>query len=60
MKDDELCFPKGFCYVNEVTFKDLFEKNKEWVDFTMTDMKDPKGLFLKWQEYCIRKQKQHG
>ena len=58
MENDNLCFPKGFCDIGEIQFKDLFEKKKEWVDFTITDMKNPKGLFKKWQDYCKMKTKQ--
>ena len=59
MLDDELFFPKGYCDIGEISFKELFEAKKEWVDFTLTDMKEPKGLFLKWQQYCLRKTKEN-
>ena len=30
---------------------------KEWVDFTLTDMKEPSGIFEVWQKYCLSKNK---
>jgi hypothetical protein len=37
----------------------VFTNRKEFVDFTLTDMKKPTGLFLVWKEYCQEKGKRH-
>ena len=53
--DDLLTFPENFMCIGLKTFKFVFEHRKEWVDFTLTDMENPKGLFLKWKQYCQHK-----
>ena len=34
------------------TFSWTINNRSEWVDFTVTEMRNPTGLFLKWKEYC--------
>jgi len=55
MENDDLFFPKGFCDIGEISFKDLYDRKKEWVDFTLTEMKSPKGMFKTWQDYCKKR-----
>ena len=31
-----------------------FQNKKEWVDFTVTEMKSPTGIFKDWQETCFK------
>ena len=57
MDDDGLIFPKGFMDISERKFLWIFQNKKEFVDFTLTDMKKPTKLFLKWKNYCLRKSK---
>ena len=37
------------------TFGWTWENKKEWVDFTLTDMTKPTGIFEVWQKYCFSK-----
>ena len=56
--DDLLKFPEGFCDIGGMTFSEIYAKKKEFVDFTLTEMKNTSGLFKMWKNYC--KQKQNG
>ena len=37
------------------SFLEVFNTKKEWVDFTMTEMKDAQGIFKVWRDYCSKK-----
>ena len=45
-------FPEGFMCVSNKTFEWVFENRKEFVDFSITEMENPTGLFKKWVNYC--------
>ena len=45
-------FPEGFCDIGGMTFEEVFQLKKEFVQFTLTQMKNAKGLFKLWQDYC--------
>ena len=51
---DTTVFPMIFG-LNGKTFQWVYENKKDWVNFTLTEMKKPLGLFKVWQEYCKRK-----
>ena len=50
-------FPDIFPDVGGKTFLYAFENRKEWVDFTLTEMKNPTQFFKVWKLYCQRKSK---
>ena len=53
----ETQWPKGFMDIGEKTFAWVYENRKEFVDFTLTDMTKPRGIFEVWQNYCLSKTK---
>jgi hypothetical protein len=53
----ETQWPKGFMDIGEKTFAWVYENRKEFVDFTLTDMTKPSGIFAVWQNYCLSKNK---
>ena len=53
---DSTVFPMIFGLAGK-TFLWVYENKTEWVDFTLTEMKNPQGLFKVWQEYCVKKSK---
>ena len=34
------------------TFSWTYEHKTEWVDFTLTEMQKPTGVFKQWKDYC--------
>lgn len=50
-------FPENFMCIGCKTFEWVFENRKEFVEFTVNEMNEPKGLFLKWQKYCKARRK---
>ena len=53
----ELIWPEDFVD-KEMCGKSFYwaYKNKtEFVDFTVTEMKKPTGLFKQWQDYCFHR-----
>ncbi len=45
-------FPENFMCIGCKTFEWVFMNRPEFVDFTVNEMDEPTGLFLKWQKYC--------
>lgn len=45
-------WPEGFMDIGGQTFAVVYKKKKEFVDFTLTEMDNPTGLFEKWKNYC--------
>ena len=39
------------------TFQWVYTNKKEFVDFTLTEMGSPTGMFKVWKEYCQKKNK---
>ena len=37
------------------SFLEVFNTKKEWVNFTMTEMDTPSGIFEVWHDYCSKK-----
>ena len=44
-------FPKNFCNVGGKSFDWVFDNKKGFVEHTVTEMTNPTGLFLEWQNY---------
>ena len=49
---DDLTWPDNFMDIGNKRFVWVFDNKKEFVDFTVKEMENPKGLFKKWQTYC--------
>ena len=53
-------FPTGFQDIGDKSFEWVFVNKKDFVDFTITQMEKPTGLFKQWKNYCMIKNKKHG
>ena len=53
---DNTVFPEIYGLKNK-TFLEVYNTKKEWVDFTLTEMQKPSGLFKTWRDYCLNKNK---
>ena len=56
--ETEKRWPEGFSNIGGMTFQQTFEQRPEWVDFTLTEMKNPSGMFADWKDFCVQKKKQ--
>ena len=54
---DETVFPMIFGLAGK-TFLWVYKNKTEWVDFTLTEMKEPTQLFKVWKDYCRAKSKE--
>ena len=54
---DDTVFPMIFGLAGK-TFLWVYENKVEWVDFTLTEMKQPTQLFKVWKDYCVLKSKE--
>ena len=54
----ETVWPEGFMNVGGKSFEWTFLHKKEFVDFTLTEMKRPTKTFLAWYKYCVLKTKE--
>ena len=52
---DGTLFPKGFFDIGLKSYLWVFENKKEFVDFTITGMKNCKGIYKSWQDYVLEK-----
>ena len=50
-------WPDGFMDIGGLTFAEAYKKKPEFVDFTVTDMKEPTGMFREWKTYCVGRNK---
>ena len=48
---EQLMFVKQMGALSEKTFKEVFNTNQDFVDFTLTSMSQGKGIFVFWLEY---------
>jgi hypothetical protein len=55
---DNTIFPKIFG-LGGTTFEHVFTTNKEFVDFTITNMGSATGIFKVWKNYVIQKVNNH-
>ena len=55
-------FPDNFMdlTISNKTFKWVFNNKPEFVDFTLTEMIKPTGVFMQWQDYCLKLNKRNG
>ena len=54
-------FPPNFMNIGGKSFGWVYENKKEFVDFTLNDMRGCTGLFLQWKDYCCKLHKlEHG
>ncbi len=51
---DETIFPKIFG-LGGMTFQHVYKTNKEFVDFTLTNMGSATGIFKVWKKYVLKK-----
>ena len=49
-------FPDGFCDIGGKTFEWVHENRPEFVEHTLTEMKNATGLFREWQIFCEERQ----
>jgi len=54
---DNMSFPDNFFNIGNKSFEWVFENKKDYVDFTVREMKNPTKFYKKWKDYCIRKVK---
>ena len=50
-------WPKGFMDIGGLTFDEVYERKKEFVEFTLTSMTKCSGMFKRWQQFCEQKEK---
>ena len=51
-------WPEGFSNIGGMTFQETFEHRPEWVEFTLSEMKAPSGMFREWKSFCEKKKRQ--
>ena len=57
---DETKWPAGFGDIGCRTFAWVRANRPEWVEFTLSEMSTPSGLFLLWKKYLLsQKVKEH-
>ena len=57
---ESLKFVKQMGQLSELSFKQVYNTNQEFVDFTRKSMSQPKGVFKDWVEYvCLRSKPGH-
>ena len=57
---ESLTFVKQMGQLSELSFKQVYNTNQEFVDFTRKSMSQPKGVFKDWVEYvCLRSKPGH-
>ena len=50
-------WPHGFMDIGGLTFDEVYERKKEFVDFAVNGMQNCSGLFKRFQDFCIQKEK---
>ena len=50
-------WPEGFCNIGGWSFQRVFDEKKDFVEFTMTCMEKPSGMFAEWKAFCELKTK---
>ena len=51
-------FPVGFQNIGGKSFAWVYENKKDFVDFTVNEMKGCTGLFAQWRDYCLNHYKE--
>ena len=49
---DSTKFPAGFHDIGGQPFEWVYREKKEFVDFTLTEMRECSGIYKVWQDYC--------
>ena len=49
-------WPEGFMDIGGMTFQQVYDRKKEFVDFTLTEMKKCSGMFREFQDFCKEKE----
>ena len=49
-------WPDGFMDIGGLTFDEVYERKKEFVEFTLTSMTKCSGMFKRWQQFCEQKE----
>ena len=49
---ENVTFPEKFCDIGGRSFAWVYKHRSEFVDFTLTEMTETKGLFRSWQNFC--------
>ena len=57
MDESNTVWPKDFMNIGSRTFEWTYANKAEFVDFTLTEMKKPTKMFLRWYNYCVSKTK---
>ena len=50
-------WPEGFMDIGGLTFDEVYQRKKEFVEFTLNCMQKCSGMFKLFQEFCIEKEK---
>ena len=50
-------WPKGFMDIGGLTFDEVYERKKEFVEFTLHSMTKCSGMFKRFQDFCREKEK---
>ena len=50
-------WPKGFMDIGGLTFDEVYERKKEFVEFTLNSMTKCSGMFKRFQDFCREKEK---
>ena len=53
----ETIWPDGFMDIGGKSFEWVYTNKKVFVEFCLTDMENPTGMFKKFQEYCFDMQR---
>ena len=57
---ESLKFVKQMGQLSELSFKQVYNTNQDFVEFTRKSMSQPKGVFKDWVEYvCLRSKPGH-
>ena len=49
----EKTWPENFCDIGGKSFEWVFINKKDFVDFCVTEMENPTGMFQAFQKYCL-------
>ena len=49
-------WPKGFMDIGGLTFDEVYERKKEFVEFTLNSMTKCSGMFKRFQDFCREKE----
>ena len=50
-------WPEGFYDIGGLTFDEVYDRKKEFVNFVLHGMKNCTGMFKSFQDFCVRKEK---